>query len=359
MALTLCFITIILPQLSSSQEERIYLCGFDQAQGCIRNWTIDTGSFNPDQHQYDPIEWYNWNGDYSKCPRYNASHPSLSDASCIRLFNDASISRIISTVGYHSIRWEIDLNPQGLEEGEWCFVHYLTAKTNGIKIVNNRYALAFGVSVADTNFIANNESTFEVKLGVSGTTGGASCLFDNLEIFGIPYTISPTQHPTSNPTNPSSSPTISTNNPTLYPTNTPSIFSTLRTRLVTMEVSVKSERNVIQILCIVLGICLFCFSIVCILACRERKRKQKKHIIENPACACNTSLAMSSNAPGLFVMGSMRPEGQPREADGLINQNNVPKNTDNDPKTQMEMITIITPDGDKQELISNVNIADT
>eukprot|EP01083_Nonionella_stella_P070373 188236_1 len=94
-------------------------------------------------------------------------------------------------------------------------------------------------------------------------------------------------------------------------------------------------------------------------ACRERKRKQKKHIIENPACACNTSLAMSSNAPGLFVMGSMRPEGQPREADGLINQNNVPKNTDNDPKTQMEMITIITPDGDKQELISNVNIADT
>eukprot|EP01083_Nonionella_stella_P158113 514186_1 len=198
MALTIsnyfAFITIIHTQLSSAREELIYSCGFDTPQG----WTEDEGSFDPNQHQYDPIVWYQGGLDYYNCPRYSAD-PSVTNAYCVRLFNDASISRIISTADYHSISLQIDVNPQGVDiPNDWCILQYRTATSNwvNINIVQGHSVptLAFNITIPDTNTY-NNQSSFEIKIGIAANTGGDSCLYDNLKVFGIPY---PTLIPTAN-----------------------------------------------------------------------------------------------------------------------------------------------------------------
>eukprot|EP01083_Nonionella_stella_P069792 186285_1 len=333
MALTIsnyfAFITIIHTQLSSAREELIYSCGFDTPQG----WTEDEGSFDPNQHQYDPIVWYQGGLDYYNCPRYSAD-PSVTNAYCVRLFNDASISRIISTVGYHSIRLKVDINPQHLETGEVCYMRYRTAKTDWAKSGVFSLTLDFHGEIV-LNQIVNNESTFEVKLGVNAGSGGDSCLFDNLRVFGIRYTASPTRDPTSNPTQPSSNPTVSTNKPSFetsvspssYPSNAPSILS------IATDVSTQEEKKetgdeqglsmsiLIQISAIVLGLCCCCCIVWTVLVCRRRKERTitvEYHPGEISATLPNASYA--GNEPGLYVMKSMRREGDVKEANELIKE---------------------------------------
>eukprot|EP01083_Nonionella_stella_P126254 382047_1 len=89
---------------NAQQEETIYSFGFEDPS----DWSLDEGSFNSSLHTFNPITWYDWDGDYRNCPRSNAGDGSLGAVSCLRLFMDASISRIISTVGYHSIHLQID-----------------------------------------------------------------------------------------------------------------------------------------------------------------------------------------------------------------------------------------------------------
>eukprot|EP01084_Bolivina_argentea_P165136 286937_1 len=82
----------------------------------------------------------------------------------------------------------------------------------------------------------NNQESFEIKVGIAGHQGGDSCLYDNLEVFGTPYstkdpssnpsqipTTYPTKRPTINPTkNPSMNPSMNpTKGPTVRPTTSP------------------------------------------------------------------------------------------------------------------------------------------
>eukprot|EP01083_Nonionella_stella_P140990 433568_1 len=228
--LTSIFCTMI-ATISARSEERIYYFGFEE----LSDWTADVGSFDSSRHTFKPITWYNWDGDFQNCPRYNDGVRSEDAASCLRLFMDASISRFISTLGYHSIHLQIDVNPQSVEhqEDEWCFVQYRTTTTNWIttNIVNGHdaHVLDFDITIPDNNAY-NNQSSFQVRIGIHATTGGDSCLFDNLEVFGVSYpttatgssgtprpTLNPSPNPTSKPTsNPTSKPTRS---PTPRPTN--------------------------------------------------------------------------------------------------------------------------------------------
>eukprot|EP01083_Nonionella_stella_P056600 148939_1 len=175
--------------INAQQDESIYYFGFEE----LSDWTADVGSFDSSRHTFKPITWYNWDGDFKNCPRYNDGDVSQDAASCLRLFMDASISRIISTVGYHSIRLQIDVNPQSVEhpQDEWCFVQYRTATTNWItsNIVNGHdaHVLDFDIAILNGNNTYNNQSSFEVRVGIDAATGGDSCLFDNLEVFGVPY----------------------------------------------------------------------------------------------------------------------------------------------------------------------------
>eukprot|EP01083_Nonionella_stella_P249244 862089_1 len=73
-----------------------------------------------------------------------------------------------------------------------------------------------------------NQSTFTVVLGngASAIIATEQCYFANLEIYGIPYTDSPTFIPSVSPTfNPTNNPTLQ---PTNNPTNNPSISPTMQ-----------------------------------------------------------------------------------------------------------------------------------
>eukprot|EP01084_Bolivina_argentea_P080102 145137_1 len=148
---------------NAQQEETIYFFSFEDPY----DWSLDEGSFNSSLHTFKPITWYNWDGDCKNCPRSNAGDISLGSVSCLRLFMDSSISRIISTVGYHSIHLQIDVNPQSVEhpDDEWCFVAYRTATTNWINanIVNGHDTpvLDFDITIPNDSTY-NNQSSFEV-----------------------------------------------------------------------------------------------------------------------------------------------------------------------------------------------------
>ena len=161
---------------------------------------------------------------------------------CLNLEGQAIVRRIIPTTGYHSIRIRIDVREVALEQFEYCKAGYTTDLTSAWEEVtlaekNDRYQCCLTFSVLN-NAIYNNQSTFQLRLENTGTSATDDCYFDNLEVYGIAYTASPTNQqsieptvsPSSEPTlAPTIEPTISTNNPSFSPTNNPSVVPTRHT----------------------------------------------------------------------------------------------------------------------------------
>eukprot|EP01083_Nonionella_stella_P316710 1149840_1 len=216
------FYTII---TNAIQEVTIYSFAFDSL-----DWSEDVGSYDSKTHTFDPIVWYAWNGDYTHCPRYKTGERSLAAATCLRTFMDATVSRTISIVGYHSIRLQIDVNPRAVEPPhKWCILQYRTAATNWVNVnivqgQDDMPVLDFDITIPDTNAY-NNQASFEIKVGIAATSGGDSCLIANLRVFGTKsdVTLNPTKTQTPNPTkkptpNPIKQPTP---NPTKKPTPNP------------------------------------------------------------------------------------------------------------------------------------------
>ena len=125
--------------------------------------------------------------------------------------------------------WRNDAN-------EWCYIGYRTTtdpddwiNTNlveGNSQTSSTTIVTAGINVIDSNTY-NNQPTFQIRLGNSANSDNDYCYFDNLEVFGTPYTDSPTSNPTPAPTdNPTPAPTshptpAPTFNPTPSPTNNP------------------------------------------------------------------------------------------------------------------------------------------
>ena len=89
-----------------SQEQLLYSFDFSGPQ----DWIVYNGSI--------ANQWLSW----MDC---NAKDFDL----CLRIRGNAYISRIIPTIGYHSIRIQFDIAEQGLEthEDDYCYVLYRSA----------------------------------------------------------------------------------------------------------------------------------------------------------------------------------------------------------------------------------------
>eukprot|EP01083_Nonionella_stella_P316761 1150257_1 len=174
---------------------------FDFVQSSDSNWTENNGSFNATVHTFNPVTWLTANAD---CP--------LTNDSCVQLKRDAFISRTIPTTGYHSIRLQIDVHAVGVEivKGDWCIVQYRTETITwqNVNVVQgqNPKALDYNITIPDTSSY-NNQDSFQVKVGIDGNAGPDNCYFDNLRMFGIPYTQNPSATPSKEPSfNPSATP---------------------------------------------------------------------------------------------------------------------------------------------------------
>eukprot|EP01083_Nonionella_stella_P165817 552669_1 len=222
-----------IPEISATPEELFYSFIFEQPS----DWTEDIGSFNASVHSYEPIVWRTHRRPSQECPRQN-----MSDTSCIQFGKDASLSRTIPTIGYRSIRLQIDVHADGCEQanGDWCVVQYRTDELDwhNVNVVTGQdhYSLDFEIIIPDISSY-NNEETFQVKVGINADTGGDNCFFDNLQMFGIPYTQNPT-NPSANPSarpsnepsfNPSMNPSKRSFNPSQFPSKYPTVQPTTST----------------------------------------------------------------------------------------------------------------------------------
>eukprot|EP01083_Nonionella_stella_P059734 156347_1 len=159
------------------------------------------------------------------------SHLKTNDASpCLALYGDSNspgvVGMEIPTVGYHTIRLQIDMRVVGLENGETCYIEYRSSSTDWTRDILARGSIVsdnvFDEPVViphDDNYV--NQPSFEIRIGIDANSGGDGCYFENLEVFGIPTTALPTRRPTPKPTpkltpNPTRRPTLI---PTVKPTN--------------------------------------------------------------------------------------------------------------------------------------------
>eukprot|EP01083_Nonionella_stella_P176188 615841_1 len=210
----------------NAQSEEIFY-SYNCAQ--LLDWIEDTGSYDPAVHTYTPISWLSGS---PNCPRADAGGSSTAAKNCLRTTHDASISRIISTTGFQSIHLRIDVAAKDVEisTNDWCVIQYRTASTNWINvniIQGDDYALNYDVFIQ--NIIYNNQQSFEVKMGIAANSGGDNCFFDNLKVFGIPYTETTTNQPTKKPSIPP------TKKPSIPPTKKPSIPPTTPTKKPTSQ----------------------------------------------------------------------------------------------------------------------------
>ena len=162
----------------------------------------------------------------------------LEGGPCVHLEGNAVVSHLIPTTGYHSIRIQIDIVEDGLDENDWCYIGYRTSMTHwtDIDLVTEKddIVLDTGFNVTNSDDY-NNQSSFKLRLGNSGEWSSDDCYFDTLQVFGIAYTPSPTDMPTKSPsdqpsdqpsTTPSMTPTIISNSPSIAPSQSPSISPT-------------------------------------------------------------------------------------------------------------------------------------
>eukprot|EP01083_Nonionella_stella_P014504 40717_1 len=204
------------------QPERFYFFGFDDGESISSDWVVHNDVYPLGS----PL-----------CPRWKAGLQLSGDKSCVATsgtHGNAYLSRVISTVGYHSIHLKIDVNPLKVENNEWCYIQYRTASKEWINtnIINGDQTtvLGFDVTIPDT-IEYNDQSTFEVKIGiyVDGSDYSKHCLYDYFEVIGIPYiptanTNKPTMTPSHLPSaQPSASPSgVPSNKPSASPSDAPS-----------------------------------------------------------------------------------------------------------------------------------------
>eukprot|EP01083_Nonionella_stella_P090235 252099_1 len=122
---SVCFLLSIIV-VKCQQSERFYFFGFDEQPS---DWIENNGTlYLLDSALHDPIKWVL----SSSCPRYAMGfRGEPTDKLCVHVFADSDISRVISTVGYHTIQLKIDVNPWGLENrNERCYIQYRTASTD-------------------------------------------------------------------------------------------------------------------------------------------------------------------------------------------------------------------------------------
>eukprot|EP01083_Nonionella_stella_P083631 231303_1 len=215
--------------INAQPEELFYSFNFEQPS----DWTEHTGSWNSTADAlWDPIAWHTAKVD---CPR-----GSTVDQTCVHFRKDASLSRTIPTIGFHSIRLRIDAHAVDVEttDDEYCFVQYRTDELNwnNVNVVTGQghWALDFNINIPDTSSY-NNQQSFQVKVGINAKQSDDNCYFDNLRMSGIPYTPSPTipsANPSVNPSvtlsnepsfNPSMNPSQRSFNPSQFPSKYPTV----------------------------------------------------------------------------------------------------------------------------------------
>eukprot|EP01083_Nonionella_stella_P301821 1037643_1 len=213
------FAFIVMHRITNAQpEELFYSFNFGQRS----DWIEESGSLYP-------IFWLTG---HTSCPRGNTGGP------CAHLKKDATLSRTIPTIGYHSIRLQIDARAVDVEtiSDEWCFVQYRTEEIiwQNVNVVQGagHWALDFEIIIPDTNSY-NNQESFQVKVGINAHQSADNCYFANLRIFGIPYTQDPT-NPSASPSNepsfnPSMNPTKISLNPSQFPSKYPTVQPTSST----------------------------------------------------------------------------------------------------------------------------------
>ena len=178
--------------VTSYSEEEFYSWNFDNQS----DWKIDNDGKG--------LEWVD-----------DCLGNDLEGGPCVHIEGEAIISRVISTIGYHSIRIQIDIVESALDEDDWCYIGY---KSSSIQWTDKNLVTRNDDIVLDTGFIVpnndsyNNQSSFELRLGNSGCCATDNCYFDTLQVFGIAYTPSPTDTPTESPSE----------QPSTTPSNTPS-----------------------------------------------------------------------------------------------------------------------------------------
>ena len=173
------------------KEKLIYSFDFSGSQ----DWSLVDGS--------NGISWGNACDDFNSGLCVEMSHGSY------------YISRIISTIGYHSIHIQFDVATNSLESGDndECYVDYrssvLSTWVIGWRTSEDLQSFNESFYVTNNNSY-NNQSSFELRFGVNAN-GGDHCRYSSLKVYGIQiivYTDNPTQSPSTQ--EPSISPTTST-----------------------------------------------------------------------------------------------------------------------------------------------------
>ena len=157
-------------------------------------------------------------------------------------------SPLIPTTGYNTLRIEIDIDRSNdLSSTEFCQVGYKSASTTWIyedvagESSGNVRSASFNIPNTDDY---NNQASFQLRLRNTAKDPGDICWYDNLKMYGIPQTSSPTpatEVPTSNPTSisPTSKPTtpspITISPTTTEPTLTPTVTETKNNFTITLE----------------------------------------------------------------------------------------------------------------------------
>ena len=158
-----------------------------------------------------------WNLVLMGNPKFTPSdncNSKFSSPYCLTLHGDAYISRIIPTTGYHSIRVQFDIDTEGLDTGEYCYVYYRSSSTSvwidGYTLHNNTNPLLAESFNVTHNF--DNQSSFELQIGINASGSEDLCYYDNLKLFGItiesytnanptvPHIAIPTTGPSKGPT---------------------------------------------------------------------------------------------------------------------------------------------------------------
>eukprot|EP01084_Bolivina_argentea_P245905 411620_1 len=141
--------------------------------------------------------------------------PNVGSNTCYRLNDDpagyAEQSFPLNTgLGYHTIRVMVDIKAR-IDTN--CRLSYTTDPISGwniaISVSNDQTKLDNSFSLPDTSTI-NNQASFAIR--IENNNGASSCFFDQIEVWGVPYTSPPTKQPTISPTSATSA------SPTLIPT---------------------------------------------------------------------------------------------------------------------------------------------
>eukprot|EP01084_Bolivina_argentea_P125678 222635_1 len=155
---------------------------------------------------------------------------------CWQMEGQSIANLTISTIGYHTLHIIIDVTETGLHNGEYCYFSYKSPSSTtwqNTRIIGKNGDINLNVLILlPDNIDYNNQQSLYLRISNAGNSNVDKCFYDNLEIWGIPYTTNPSANPTHiptiSPTNPTIFPTQSPiHNPTKSPTNNPTKIPTI------------------------------------------------------------------------------------------------------------------------------------